>query len=105
MVPAKLQVGTPGKLLNQLLATKPERFRREQEEKEKTEREKAPAQAQCVIPLHYFKRCREPRGDTYSTHGSEAKDKEMAGATRIVTPDKVRELQIVLYRKGKQTDE
>ncbi len=39
MVPAKLQVGTPGKLLNQLLATKPERFRREQEETEKTERE------------------------------------------------------------------
>ncbi len=53
------------------------------------------------VDLHYFKRCREPRGDTYSTHGSEAKDAEMAGATRIVTPDKVRELQIVLYRKAK----
>lgn len=53
------------------------------------------------VDLHYFKRCGEPRGDTYSTHGSEAKDKEMAGATRIVTPDKVRELQIVLYRKAK----
>jgi hypothetical protein len=50
------------------------------------------------VDLHYFKRCGEPRGDTYSTHGGEAKDKEMAGATRIVTPDKVRELQIVLYR-------
>jgi len=53
------------------------------------------------VDLHYFKRCKEPRGDTYSTHGSEAKDAEMAGATRIVTPDKVRELQIVLYRKAK----
>ena len=53
------------------------------------------------VDLHYFKRCGEPRGDTYSTHGGEAKDAEMAGATRIVTPDKVRELQIVLYRKAK----
>jgi RNA-directed DNA polymerase len=53
------------------------------------------------VDLHYFKRCKEPRGDTYSTHGSEAKDAEMAGATRIVTPDKVRELQIVLYWKAK----
>ena len=52
------------------------------------------------VDLHYFKRCGEPRGDTYSTHEGEAKDKEMAGATRIVTPDKVRELQIVLYRKA-----
>ena len=31
----------------------------------------------------------------------EAKDAGMAGATRIVTPDKVRELQITLYRKAK----
>ena len=53
------------------------------------------------VDRHYFKRCGEPRGDTYSTHGGEAKDLEMAGATRIVTPDKVRELQIVLYRKAK----
>ena len=53
------------------------------------------------VDLHYFKRCKEPRGDTYSTHGGEAKDREMAGATRIITPDKVRELQIVLYRKAK----
>ena len=53
------------------------------------------------VDLHYFKRCKEPRGDTYSTHGSEAKDAEMAGATRIITPAKVRELQIVLYRKAK----
>lgn len=53
------------------------------------------------VDLHYFKQCREPRGDTYSMHGGEAKDAEMAGATRIVTPDKVRELQIVLYRKAK----
>ena len=51
------------------------------------------------VDLHYFKRCREPRGDTYSTHRGEAKDVEMAGATRIATPTKVRELQIVLYRK------
>jgi len=53
------------------------------------------------VDLHYFKRCSEQRGDTYSTHRGEAKDKEMAGATRIVTPNKVRELQIVLYRKAK----
>ena len=53
------------------------------------------------VDLHYFKRCREPRRDTYSMHGGEAKDTEMAGATRIITPDKVRELQIVLYRKAK----
>src|SRR4029077_8325786 len=53
------------------------------------------------VDLHYFKRCGEPRGDTYSTHGSEAKDKEMAGPTRIVTPNKDRELQIVRYRKAK----
>jgi len=31
----------------------------------------------------------------------EAKDAGMAGATRIVTPKKVRELQITLYRKAK----
>ena len=31
--------------------------------------------------------------------GGEAKDTGMAGATRIVTPNKVRELQIALYRK------
>jgi RNA-directed DNA polymerase len=53
------------------------------------------------VDLHYFKGCKEPRGDTYSTRGGEAKDEGMAGATRIVTPDKVRELQITLYRKAK----
>jgi hypothetical protein len=53
------------------------------------------------VDLHYFKRCSEPRGDACSTHRGEAKDKEMAWATRIVTPNKVRELQIVLYRKAK----
>src|SRR5436305_4386403 len=53
------------------------------------------------VDLHYFKRCGEPRGDAYSTHRGEAKDAEMAGATRIITPNKVRELQIVLYRKAK----
>ena len=53
------------------------------------------------VDLHYFIRCKEPRGDTYSMRGSEAKDEGMAGATRIVTPDKVRELQIALYRKAK----
>ena len=53
-----------------------------------------------VDPPH-FKRCKEPRGDTYSTRGGEAKDAGMAGATRIITPDKVRALQIVLYRKAK----
>jgi hypothetical protein len=58
------------------------------------------------VDLHYFKGCKERRGDTYSTHGSEAKDAEMAGATRIITPDKVQELQIVLYRKAiKASDE
>src|SRR3954470_22212980 len=53
------------------------------------------------VDLHYFKRCREPRGDTYSMRGGEAKDAGMAGATRIITPDKVRQLQIALYRKAK----
>src|SRR2546425_815202 len=52
------------------------------------------------VDLHYFKRCKEPRGDTYSVRASEAKDAGMAGATRIVTPNKVRELQIALYRKA-----
>ena len=51
------------------------------------------------VDLHYFKGCKEPRGDTYSMRGGEAKDAGMAGATRIVTPNKVRELQIALYRK------
>jgi len=41
------------------------------------------------------------RESTYSTRGGEAKDKGMAGVTRIVTPTKVRELQITLYRKAK----
>ncbi len=53
------------------------------------------------VDLHYFKGCKEPRGDTYSVRTSEAKDAGMAGATRIVTPDKVRQLQIALYRKAK----
>ena len=53
------------------------------------------------VDLHYFKRCEEPRGDTCSTRGGEAKDAGMAGATRIRTPDKVRQLQIALYRKAK----
>ena len=52
------------------------------------------------VDLHYFKRCREQRRVTYSTQRSEAKDAGMAGATRIITPKKVRELQIVLYRKA-----
>ena len=51
------------------------------------------------VDLLYFKLSKERRGVTYSMHGGEAKDAGMAGATRIVTPNKVRELQIVLYRK------
>jgi len=53
------------------------------------------------VDLHYFKGCKEPRGDTYAKQRGEAKDAGMAGATRIVTPDKVRQLQIALYRKAK----
>ena len=53
------------------------------------------------VDLLYFKRSREPRGDTCSTRRGEAKDAGMAGATRIATPDKVRQLQITLYRKAK----
>jgi len=53
------------------------------------------------VDLHYFKRCKEPRGDTCSMREGEAKDAGMAGATRIETPDKVRKLQIALYRKAK----
>jgi len=41
------------------------------------------------------------RGNTCSMRGGEAKDAGMAGATRIATPDKVRQLQITLYRKAK----
>ena len=41
------------------------------------------------------------RRNTCSTRGGEAKDAGMAGATRIKTPDKVRQLQITLYRKAK----
>src|SRR5258707_4742186 len=69
------------------------------------------SEAQCVpgevgvphssVDLHYFKRCKEPSGDTYAMRRGEAKDAGMAGATRIVTPDKVRQLQITLYRKAK----
>ena len=53
------------------------------------------------VDLHYFKRCKEPRGDTYSTRRGGAEDAGMAGATQIRTPDKVRSLQIALYRKAK----
>src|ERR1700677_535349 len=53
------------------------------------------------VDLHYFKRCGERRRDTYSTRGGGAEDAGMAGATRIETPDKVRSLQIALYRKAK----
>jgi len=42
-----------------------------------------------------------PRGDTCSMRRGEEKDAGMAGATRIQTPDKVRHLQITLYRKAK----
>jgi RNA-directed DNA polymerase len=41
------------------------------------------------------------RGNTCSRRGGEAKATGMAGATRIATPDKVRQLQITLYRKAK----
>ena len=53
------------------------------------------------VDLLHFKRSREPRGDTCSTRRGEAKDAGMAGATRIATPEKVRQLQITLYRKAK----
>ena len=53
------------------------------------------------VDLLYFKGSGEPRGDTCSTRGGEAQDAGMAGATRIITPDKVRKLQIALYRKAK----
>jgi RNA-directed DNA polymerase len=54
-----------------------------------------------TVDLHYFKRCKEGRGDTYSVRRGEAKDTGMAQATEIITPDQVRELQIALYRKAK----
>ena len=54
-----------------------------------------------TVDLHYFKACKEGRGDTYSTRRGEAKDAGMAGATQIITPEKVRQLQITLYRKAK----
>jgi len=54
-----------------------------------------------TVDLHHFKRCREGRGDTYSRRRGEAKDTGMARATEIITPEKVRQLQITLYRKAK----
>jgi hypothetical protein len=54
-----------------------------------------------TVDLHYFKRCKEGRGDTYSMRRGEAKDAGMARETEIITPEKVRELQITLYRKAK----
>lgn len=57
------------------------------------------------VDLLYFKGSGEPRGDTCSTRGGEAQDAGMAGATRIITPDKVRKLQIALYRKAKAEPE
>jgi hypothetical protein len=42
------------------------------------------------------------RGDTCSMRGGEAKATGMAGAARIGTPNKVRQLQITLYRKAKK---
>jgi group II intron reverse transcriptase/maturase len=44
---------------------------------------------------------RARRGNACSMRGGEAKDAGMAGATRITTPDKIRQLQITLYRKAK----
>ena len=41
------------------------------------------------------------RGNTCSRRGGEAEATGMAGAARIVTPNKVRQLQITLYRKAK----
>ena len=40
------------------------------------------------------------RRNTCSTRRGEAKDTGMAGESRITTPDKVRQLQIPLYRKA-----
>ena len=54
-----------------------------------------------TVDLHYFKRCKEGRGDTYSVRRGEAKDTGMAQATEIITPEQVRQLQITLYRKAK----
>jgi len=54
-----------------------------------------------TVDLHYFKRCKQGRGDTYSMRRGEAKDAGMAQPTEIITPDKVRQLQIALYRKAK----
>ena len=54
-----------------------------------------------TVDLHYFKRGKEGRGDTYSMRRGEAKDAGMAQATEIVTPEQVRQLQITLYRKAK----
>ncbi len=56
---------------------------------------------QSPVDLHYFKGCKAGRGDTDSTRRGEAKDPGRAGATQIVTPEKVRPLQITLSRKAK----
>ena len=54
-----------------------------------------------TVDLHYFKTCKEGRGDTYSMRRGEAKDAGMAQSAEIITPEKVRQLQIALYRKAK----
>jgi len=42
------------------------------------------------VDLQLLQRVPGAKGDTYSMRGGEAKDTGMAGATRIVTPNKVR---------------
>src|SRR5262245_3815114 len=37
-----------------------------------------------TVDLHQFKRCKEGRGDTYSTRGGEAKDAGMARENEII---------------------
>ena len=57
--------------------------------------------AACRQELRDTARENMRRGDTCSMRRGEVKDAGMAGATRIETPDKVRQLQIALYRKAK----
>ncbi len=54
------------------------------------------------VDLHYFKECKEPRGDTYPMRGGEAKDAGMAGGNPDSNPKQSSGAsKIALYRKAK----
>jgi group II intron reverse transcriptase/maturase len=53
------------------------------------------------VDLHYFKRCKTPSGGTCLNAWRRSEGPGDGRDNRIITPEKVRELQIALYRKAK----